>query len=207
MTGKIIPDNGARLIIILPAVMLAIIVLRLVIDQAQGYMLAIKNLETGNKKNAIMYFDRVLNAHVPFSPLEEKARARLLRLAEGYEKENEPELALLCYETVRTTGYLTGRLSAPDGEGLKKLNARIASAKASLLAREGSAKDFNEGYERQMLIMRRDFSPSAAVSAVAVAAFLAYIACITLWIFKRERKYGFSACLFLAVWITALYFA
>lgn len=209
MTGKTTIDNRkkVKLFIILPAVMLAIIVLRLGIDQVQGYMLAIKNLDAGNRKNAIMYFDRVINAHIPFSLIEEKAKAHLIRLADGFEKENELELALLCYETVRTSRHLARHFLVPDRESVKALNAKIASLKAVLLIRDGLVKDFNEGYERQMLIMQRDFSPSVAGSVAAVATFWAYIACIVLWILKGGRKYGFSACLFLAIWMTTLYFA
>ncbi len=186
---------------------LAVIIFRLSLDQWQGYNSGIKSLSAGDQKDAIMYFDRVLNAHIPFSPLEKNSRRHLLALASKYEKEGEPELALLCYETIRTSSYLTSHFFVPGSKDIPFLNDRIASIKAQLLVKDGMVKDFKEGYDQQMGIMNKDYSPSVFWSLVAVSAFWAYIGFIVLWIFKRKKVYISVFCIAFIIWVTGLYLA
>src|SRR5208337_3612301 len=98
---------------IIAVCMIGIVVLRLSLDQWQSYSEGEAELKKGNFSNSIMYFDRVLNAHIPFSPLEDKAEINLLALGAKFENENEYELALLCYETIRTSRYLTRHFIVP----------------------------------------------------------------------------------------------
>lgn len=194
-------------VIIVAGCMLAIILFRLGMDQVQGYRMAIKSLEAGGRKNAIMYFDRVLNAHIPFSPLEEKAGEQLIKLGGRYEEKGDLELALLCYETVRTSRYLTAHFFVPGSKGLLFMNHKIASIKSALLFKEGLTGSLKEGYEQQMKALRRDISPSAVWSAISVIAFLAYLGAVILWILKQKRQYIFVSCILFVLWITALYLA
>lgn len=187
--------------------MISIVLLRLSFDQWQSYSSGDGNLKKGNYNNAIMYFDRVLNAHIPFSPLESKAGQNLLDLGAKFENEKEYELALLCYETLRTSRYLTRHFSVPDYKMIPFLNDKIASIKAQFLVSDGMVKDFKEGYDQQMGIMNKDFSPSVFWSLIAVAAFWAYIGFIVLWIFKRRAVYIYIFCLAFIVWLTGLYLA
>ncbi|MBF0557403.1 MAG: hypothetical protein HQL08_01340 [Nitrospirae bacterium] len=187
--------------------MIGIVVLRLSFDQWQSYSFGIEDLKKGNYNNAIMYFDRVLNAHIPFSPLEKKAKGHLVELAAKKENQGEPELALLCYETVRTSRYLTRHFLVPDGKDIPFLNNKIASIKARLLVKDGIVKDFKEGYDQQMGIMSKDFSPSVFWSFVAVTSFWAYLGFVVLWIFKRRPVYIYITCLAFFVWLTGLYMA
>ena len=124
------------------ACMVFIIVLRLSFDQWQGYSKAMENLKAGDRKGAVMYLDRVLNAHIPFSPIEYKAKMRLLSLASDFEGEKEYEVALLCYETVRTSRYLVRHFWVPDRREIPFLNDKIASIKAQLLVKDGIVKNF-----------------------------------------------------------------
>jgi len=197
---------------IIPAILISgsivvLIILRLSLDQWQGYSHGLESLKKGDQKSAVMYFDRVLNAHIPFSPLERKATLRLTELASGFEKEKKYELALVCYETIRTSRYLTRHVFIPDSKDIPFLNNKIASIKAQLLVKDGMVKDFKEGYDQQMGIMNKDFSPSVFWSLVAVSAFWAYIGFIVLWIFKRKTVYICVFCLAFMVWITGLYLA
>ncbi len=208
-TDQYFKMNRNRIIsaMLISGTIVLLIILRLSLDQWQGYGNGVESLGKEDYKSAVMYFDRVLNAHIPFSPLEKKAKLRLTELALKFEKEKKYELALVCYETIRTSRYLTRHVAIPDSKDIPFLNDRIASIKAQLLVKDGMVKDFKEGYDQQMGIMNKDFSPSVFWSAVAVAAFWAYIGFIVLWIFKRKRAYIYIFCLALIVWITGLYFA
>ncbi|MFA5353277.1 MAG: hypothetical protein WC291_03535 [Thermodesulfovibrionales bacterium] len=189
------------------AAMLLIILLRLSLDQWQGYSRGMEGLNHGDYKAAIMHFDRVINAHIPFSPLEEKAKRHLVKLGGGFESRGDLELALVCYETVRTSRYLARHFWVPDMDEIRVLNRRIASIKATLLVKDGMVKDFKEGYEQQMGIMNKDFAPSVFWSLVVVTSFWAYIGFIVLWILKRREVFiaAFSAAFVL--WAVGLYLA
>jgi len=187
--------------------MTGILLLRLSFDQFQNYSSGNEALKKGSYINAIMYFERVLHAHVPFSPLENKARNDLMGLAARFEKEKDYEPALLCYETLRTSRYLTRHFFVPGSRELPFLNDRIASIKAQLLLKDGMVKGFREGYDQQMGIMSKDYSPSVFWSLVAVSAFWAYLGFIALWILRRKGVYVYIFCFAFIVWLTGLYMA
>lgn len=187
--------------------MLGIILLRLSLDQWQSYSSGIEGIKKGEYRDAVMYFDRVLNAHIPFSPLERSAKAQLSALASRFENENEPGSALLCYETIRTSRYLTRHFVVPDNKEIPFLNDKIASIKARLLLKDGMVKDFREGYDQQMGILNKDFSPSVFWSFIAAASFFAYIGLIVFWILKRKPVYAYSSCIAFVVWLAGLYLA
>ena len=184
-----------------------LILLRLSLDQWQGYSNGMESLGKEDYKSAVMYFDRVLNAHIPFSPLEKKAKLRLTELALKFEKEKKYELALVCYETIRTSRYLTRHVFIPDSKDIPFLNDKIASIKAQLLVRDGMVKDFKAGYDQQIGIMNKDFSPSVFWSLVVVSTFWAYIGFVMLWIFKRKTVYIYVSCIAFIIWLTGLYIA
>lgn len=202
-----VPAINLRALAAVLVCMLAVITLRLSLDQWQGYNSGMRSLKDGDRKDAVMYFDRVLDAHIPFSPFEKKAKAQLLALAAEYEKEGEPALELLCYETIRTSRYLTRHFFVPDSRDIPFLNERIASVKAQLLVKDGMVKDFDEGYGQQMGIMNKDHSPSVFWSFIAVVSFWMYLGFIVLWIFKRKQLYVRVSCLAFVVWLAGLYFA
>lgn len=187
--------------------MLVLILLRLVIDQVQWYRTALRYLDSGDKKDAIMYFERVMNAHVPFSPFEEKAKRYLLEIASGFENEGKYELALLGYETVRSSRYLTRSFYLPDSEDIPFLNKKIAFIKAELLVKNGTESDLRSGYERQIQIMHKDYSPSVSWSIITIVSFWVYIITILAWILASQRGYLFASCLSFIMWIIALYIA
>jgi hypothetical protein len=193
--------------IVIATCMVIAMLLRLSLDQWQGYSKGMESLKKDDYKSAIMYFDRVMNAHIPFSPLETKAKTHLLRLAEKFEKENERELALVCYETIRTSRYLTRHIWIPDKKEIPFLNDRIATIKANLLVKDGMVKSFKEGYEQQMGIMNKDFSPSVFWSFIAVMSLFAYIGIVVLWILHRKRVYIFISGAALIIWMVSLYMA
>ena len=139
-----------KYVVTIIACMTGIIILRLSVDQWQGYSKAMESLKSGDRKAAIMYMDRTLNAHIPFSPIEAKARGHILRLASDFEREKEYELALLCYETVRTSRYLARHIWVPGKSDIPFLNDKIATIKARLLVEDGIVKDLKEGYDQQM---------------------------------------------------------
>jgi hypothetical protein len=199
--------NRIKSAVLIVTSILILVVLRLCLDQWQGYRNGMESLGKGDQKSAVMYFDRVLNAHIPFSPLEKKAKEHLLVFAERFEKNNELELALVCYETIRTSRYLARHFFVPDSKDIPFLNNRIASIKARLLLKDGLVKDFKEGYDQQMGIMNKDFSPSLSWSLIVVCSFWAYVGFIFLWIFKRKPVYIYITCLAFIAWLTGLYFA
>lgn len=192
---------------IIAGCMICIVLLRLSLDQWQSYYKGTEDLKKGNYNNVIMYFDRVLNAHIPFSPLENKAEINLLALGAKFENEKEYELALLCYETIRTSRYLTRHFMVPGASRIPYLSSRIASIKARVLVEDGMVRDFKAGYDQQMGIMNKDFSPSVFWSLIAVAAFWMYIGFIVLWILRRNRVYVFIFSLSFIVWLVGLYMA
>ena len=207
MADIIFPGKRIKGACIIALCMTGILLLRLSFDQLQSYSNGVENLKQGNYSNAVMYFERVLHAHIPFSPLEEKAKNHLMGLADRFEKEKEYEQALLCYETIRTSRYLTRHFFVPGSRDLPFLNDRIASIKAQLLVKDGMVKGFKEGYDQQMGIMNKDYSPSAFWSLVAVSAFWVYIGFIVLWILKRKGVYVYIFCLAFVAWLTGLYMA
>jgi hypothetical protein len=68
-------------------------------------------------------------------------------------------------------------------------------------------KDFRQGYDQQMAILSKDYSPSVFWSLIVVISFWAYIGLIVLWIFKRQRFCVPAIIFFFLLWITALYLA
>jgi hypothetical protein len=68
-------------------------------------------------------------------------------------------------------------------------------------------KDFKEGYDQQMGIMSKDFSPSVPWSIVVVLSFWAYVGSIILWIMKRERVYILAFSSAFVIWAVGLYLA
>ena len=185
--------------------MLLMILIRLGIDQTQWYGTGVEKIKSGDKRGAIMYFDKVLNAHIPYSPIEKKAKNELLALATGFEVKGENELALLCYETIRTSRYLARHFRVPDRKDIPFLNEKIAAIKARLLVKEVMAGDFTKVYDQQMRLLDRDYSPSASWSFFAVTAFAAYIVSVVLWIIRRRGIYIFAFCSSLLIWVMALY--
>src|SRR5208337_5114774 len=141
MADIIFPGKRIKGACIIALCMTGILLLRLSFDQLQSYSNGVENLKQGNYSNAVMYFERVLHAHIPFSPLEEKAKNHLMGLADRFEKEKEYEQALLCYETIRTSRYLTRHFFVPGSKDIPFLNDRISSIKAQFLVKDGLVKD------------------------------------------------------------------
>jgi hypothetical protein len=195
-----------------PAIMtiigvLILILIRLGIDQTQWYGIGVAKIQAGDKKEAIMYFDRVLNAHIPFSPIEDKARSHLLSLASEFENKNEHELALLCYETMRSSQYMTRSFYLPFSKDIPSLNNKIASLNTRFLVKEGFVNDSSAEYRHQMEILQRAYSPSICLSLVTIISFIAYIVSVIGWIINHKKNYMFAGLLFFVVWIITLYSA
>jgi hypothetical protein len=187
--------------------MLFMILIRLGIDQSQWYGAGIEKIKAGDKRGAIMCFDRVLNARIPFSPLEEKTRNYLLSLASEFENNNEHELALLCYETMRSSQYLNRSFYLPFNKDIPLLNDKIAALKTGLLVKEGFVNDPRAEHRHQMEILQKAYSPSIYLSLAVIISFIAYIVAVIGWIINQKKNYLFAALLFFVVWIITLYSA
>jgi hypothetical protein len=181
-----------------------LIIARLGVDQLQNYRLGVAQLRAGDTIQSIMYFDRVLNAHIPFSPFEGHARKRLAGLASQFEEGEEYEQALLCYETLRSTMYLTRHFFLPFSGELKGINHKIALLKSKILEREGAIKNFQAGYDAQMEILHRDVSPSVMWSSLAVLSFFLYIGLVVLWIAQRRKVYAVMSLFSFMAWVSLL---
>lgn len=184
-----------------------LIVARLALDQWQGYYSAQESFKDGDYKATIMYYDRVLNAHIPFSPFESKVKSNLLKLADKLESDKEYELSLLCYETIRTSRYLSRHLKIPHEKELSFLNDKIAAIRAQLLTNEGMAKDYRAAYTQQIEIMKKDYSPSVLWSFLSVVSLGGYIGFIVMWILQRKKGYAWALGVCLVMWMTSLYMA
>jgi len=207
MENILFKKKRLKFTVLVIAAMTAIILLRLTLDQWQGYSKGMDSLQKDDNRAAIMYFDRTLNAHIPFSPIEKWAKDELINLAHKYETSKDYEQALLCYETVRTSRYLTRHFWIPDGDELPFLNDKIAGIKANLLVRDGIVKDYREGYDQQMAIMNKDYSPSVFWSLIVVFSFWIYISSVVVWIFRRKKVYIIISPVAFATWLFALYMA
>jgi hypothetical protein len=188
-------------VIVLPL----LIVLRLGADQILGYRAAMEHLGRGDAKNAIMYFGRVLEAHIPYSPVERRSWDRLLELAAGFEEEGDMTMTLLCYETARSSRYLSRHLLLPDGRHIASLNSRIASIKAGMIARSDPGRSREAAFAEQMRTLGRDYSPRLLPAVCSMIIFFLFISASAAWGWTMRRRYALWALVLFLLWITALY--
>lgn len=205
---KLLPQKKTIIFIALAILFIVgAISVRLAVDQMQAYGQAQESVKAGDGRLAVMYLDRVLNAHIPFSPLERRAREQLLALAAQHEAQGDTAFALVCLETIRTSRYLARHVFIPDGGEIPALNNRIAAIKVRLLAKDGLAADVRSGHQQQMDILEKDFSPALFWSLVAVAAFWAYVVALALWVLWRRKGHIALSGLSFFIWIASLYLA
>jgi hypothetical protein len=91
-----------------------------------------KALVAGDTINAIAGFESSIHMYTPFSPLVERAAARLWIMGRDLESRGETEKALIAYRALRSAFYSTHGLFRP---GLKWI--AICDQKITLLARPG----------------------------------------------------------------------
>lgn len=196
-----------RKVSVIAFVMAGLIILRLGFDQVQNYKTAAAAIQKGDAKHAIMYFDRVMTAYIPFSPLVGKSRDAVIELGTDLKRKHDLNLALLCFETVRTSIYQTRHLFLPDAGRLKSLNTEIAAIKAEMISGAAAGPGYIAAYDGQMKIAGRDFSPALLPSVFVVIFFAGYLVFVTVWAVSGRRQSAVFGLVMFALWLTALYLA
>lgn len=194
----------AKLALTILLAMLGLVVLRLGLDQAESYRIAIEAQSQGDHRRAVVSFERVLNAHIPFSPTERSASEMLKRIGTELENKGEPELALLCFETLRASRYLSRHVVMPGSADISFLNNKIAFLKTEFLVGQDKTLDRNRVYKNQMVILEKDFQPSILWSVGCVlfmGAFLVLGFCCAL----GKLKSTVPAAVCLAISLLALF--
>lgn len=196
-----------RKVSVIVVVMICFIILRLGIDQMHNYAAATAALEKEDTKNAVMYFGRVMNAYIPFSSLSRKSRDAITALGADFRRRGDLTLAVSCFETVRTSMYLTRHLFLPDRGRLEFLNTEIAAIKAEIISDSGSGDTYTKAYAEQMKIAGRDYSPALLPSVFVVIFFAGYLLSVTVWSVSGRRWSVIAGLFMFILWLTALYLA
>lgn len=93
-----------------------IVLIRLFLDQSHWLSMADNSYQNKNYIQAIVYNDRVLQAHIPFSPYEEKAKSNLMKIAKWGEENKDYKITSISIETLKSSSLYTDHLFS------KKLN-------------------------------------------------------------------------------------
>ncbi len=184
-------------------VCLVLVIGRLVADQVQSYRIAQEYLAQKNAVGAVVSLGRVLDAHIPLSPWEERASGQLLALAEALEAAERPREALLAFETWRSSRHLSRHWTLPDAVKVSGVEDRIARLKAGLSRHAGS--DPGAAYIRHLRLLRRDYSPSIVWSATCAGLFIAEIVMAALWAWRGGAGLALGALACMAGWLLALW--
>jgi hypothetical protein len=179
--------------------------IRLLLDQLKYFHLSQAMLQQGKPEAAITYLDRVMCAHIPFSIIEKKARDQIYRLGEEYLMRGELQMALLCYETIRSSLYQARHLFIPNRELLKFLNTRIAVIRYRLLMNDESKSDFESNIQDEITNLETDYSPPIVVSLFCILSFFCNVYFCYAWIWLRKKIFLIFSLLFLGSWIFLLY--
>lgn len=89
-----------------------------------------KALVAGDQINAVAGFESAIHMYTPFSPLVERAAARLWIIGRDLETRGESEKALIAYRALRSAFYSTHGLVKPGKQWIA-----ICDEKIRLLAR------------------------------------------------------------------------
>lgn len=178
--------------------------LRLFVDQWTFWNEAKKSLDKAMYSEAIMHLDRVSNNYLPFSPYNYMAIKKLEELGSHFLDQNELELALLAYETLRTSLYLTRHFYLREKSLLEVLNQKIAEIRSYQLLRSYAVQDIDIHKSQQIDILTKDYSPDEKLSLICVFTFFFFIFSCLLWIITGE--FFLLAIFGLLAWILLLNF-
>lgn len=201
-------NNSGRRGIATAIVVFLILLTRLGWEQIHWQHAAQQRLEAGDLQVAVVYLGRVLNAHIPFSPIETKALTTLRTLASEFDGEGDRQMALRCYETARSSRFLSRHFRVPDAQLVRRIEPEIARIKASAAVKSLPDRGYQMGYRDQYAAFSREFTPSVYWSALAVSSCFIYV-----WMVVRAlqrgnfRRQGFFALAMFTVWMVALFLA
>ncbi len=183
---------------------LFLLLLKLFFEQATSFKLGLNDLYEEDYTAAIAHFDRVLNAHLPYSPLEKMAIEHLISIKEISEKNGHLEMALLCVETIRTSRYLCRHFWIPDSQSLANVDKEVARLRAKIIATQSPNENEEENFKEQLTLVKARHDPSLPWSMGAGLSFILYLVSTVNWIRKDSRVSLLSSLGFLAIWILCL---
>lgn len=181
-------------------VIISVLCLRLYIDQADCWNQAEGSLSRAMYSEAIMYLDRVCNNYLPLSPYNKMAIKRLDEMGSQFLSKNELELALLAFETLRSSLYLTRHFHIREKSFLMVLDKKIADVRALLLLKNYLGQDIDTLKSQQIDILTKDYSINEKLAIFCVLCFFMFICCCLIWINTGRCFFFFGTVILFLCW-------
>ncbi|KAF0216994.1 MAG: hypothetical protein FD174_3443 [Geobacteraceae bacterium] len=84
-----------------------------------------KAMDAGDYIAAIAGYESAIHMYTPWSPLVERSAERLWGITEGYERNGDPERALIACRSLRSSFYAARGLYTPGKEWIASCDAKI----------------------------------------------------------------------------------
>ena len=190
---------------------------RVLVLERGHYMRAEAHLEAGETKLAIREYGSALGLYLPGSPYARRSAERLWQLGQEFEREGKPMWAQMSYSTLRSALYGARSFYTPGMGWIKKTDQRISALRAGMRAPAGTA-EYTSALREETALLSTDRAPGPGWSALAVAAFIGFVASIVFIIVRgfgprgelNRRPAGrglLSAAVLFALWALALWMA
>ena len=179
------------------------------------YRQARELLEANNPWEAIEHYDRAMHWYMPHAKHVEQSAKDLWDIGEEAEKNNDRDLALQSYRTIRSAFYAARTLGTPGKDWIARCDQKIvavASEDPDLIARMPDPKARQDEVAKSL---KKNSAPDAAWSLAVEVGFFGWVGSALGFIFfgygskgewKRGRAafWGLLLFCFYALWIAGL---
>lgn len=170
-----------------------------------------------NLSEAITHFERSIHWYTPFNKYVADSAKRLWEIGEKAEKQNDTQLALLAYRSLRSSFYAVRSFYTPYKEWINKCDEKISSLVASQDTpfESEKKKSFDQRKAEALKILKTDRAPHVGWSIFLEIGFVGWVTCTIMFILKvftgekgfKGRKalfWGPFIILFYAMWIIGM---
>ncbi len=166
---------------------------------------------------AITHFERSIHWYTPFNRYVAGSAERLWEIGKIAEKQNDTQLALLAYRSLRSSFYAVRSFYTPYKEWINKCDEKISTLVASQETPFESVKkkSFDQRKTEALKILKTDNAPHVGWSIFLEIGFVGWVTCTIIFIFKvftgekgfEGRKamfWGPFIILFYAMWLIGM---
>ena len=164
---------------------------------------------------AITHFERAIHWYTPFNQYVSGSAKGLWEIGEMAEKQNDSEVALLAYRTLRSGFYAVRSFYTPYKDWIDKCNEKISAILASQEVPSGSdtGKSFEERKREALKTLKTESAPHVGWSIFLEIGFVGWVACTILLIFHGIKRgfegrktwlLGILTIFFYMMWIAGL---
>jgi tetratricopeptide (TPR) repeat protein len=185
-------------------ILLIIFLSKNLVYQFKNYSLAKEYQSKGDMYQAIDYYERVILAYTPLSPVINNSVDNLLNICY---KANDQELKLYCLETLRSSLIQTKSFYQPYYELLEKLNIDTAELRTEIITKNYQITNKKEIYNQQLNIIKFNRFPDTFWSFLSILALIGWISMVFYTILKPEKTLirWIVISIFYILWAYGLY--